>query len=73
MRSHATLVPTGTQAALLALVGGGEVRVAPLYEEGTPTLFIEGDESDIRSAAASGEAGLPVICLLVGLPVAIFL
>ena len=71
LRYHATLVPTGTRAALLALVGGSEVRVAPLYEEGTLTLFIEGDEGDIDSAAGSGGAGRIVLCLLIGLPAAL--
>ena len=64
-------MPTGTRAALLALVGGGEVRVAPLYEEGTLTLFIEGDEGDIASAAGFGGAGTIVLCLLIGLPAAL--
>ena len=71
LRYHATLVPTGTRAALLALVGGGEVRVAPLDEEGTPTLFIEGNEGDIANAAGSGGAGTIVLCLLIGLPAAL--
>ena len=73
LRCRGTLVPAGTRTALLALVGSGEARIAPLYEEGLPVLFIEGDESDIRNTVGSDGIGLFILCLLIGLPVTLIL